>query len=132
MLEKNSDSEVHVEKIEQRPMASIAFGLERIGLVALQALPNHAAAQGAAALTGIVTSAQEGAMEGVVVSARKAGSIVQVSVTTDAKGRYAFPENRLEPGHYMLAARAVGYDLAAPSAARSGSSRPRAAAGLRY
>src|SRR6202011_5792728 len=37
MLEKNSDSEVHVEKIEQRPTASIAFGLERLGLVAVQA-----------------------------------------------------------------------------------------------
>src|SRR4051812_20955922 len=37
MLEKNTDSEVHVEKIEQRPTASIAFGLERIGLVAIRA-----------------------------------------------------------------------------------------------
>jgi predicted RND superfamily exporter protein len=37
MLEKNSDSEVHVEKIEQRPTDSIAFGLERIGLIALRA-----------------------------------------------------------------------------------------------
>src|SRR5271155_4491134 len=37
MLEKNSESEVHVEKIEQRPMGSIAFGLERIGLIAVQA-----------------------------------------------------------------------------------------------
>jgi predicted RND superfamily exporter protein len=37
MLEKNSDSEVHVEKVEQRPSKSIAFGLERIGLVAVQA-----------------------------------------------------------------------------------------------
>src|SRR5580693_6776529 len=36
MLEKNSDSEVHVEKTEQRPTASIAFGLERIGLIAVQ------------------------------------------------------------------------------------------------
>src|SRR6202051_2939792 len=36
MLEKNNDSEVHVEKIEQRPGASIAFGLERLGLVAVQ------------------------------------------------------------------------------------------------
>src|SRR6266852_3696500 len=36
MLEKNSDREVHVEKVEQRPMGSIAFGLERIGLVAVQ------------------------------------------------------------------------------------------------
>src|SRR5258708_23750749 len=37
MREKNNDSEVHVEKIEQRPSASIAFGLERIGLIAVQA-----------------------------------------------------------------------------------------------
>jgi uncharacterized protein len=36
MLEKNSDSEVHVEKVEQRPTASIAFGLERLGLIAVQ------------------------------------------------------------------------------------------------
>src|ERR1700716_190266 len=37
MLEKNSDSEVHVEKIERRPTDSIAFGLERIVLIAVQA-----------------------------------------------------------------------------------------------
>src|SRR6266404_1733155 len=37
MLEKHSDSEVHVEKIEQRPTSSIAFGLERIGLIAIKA-----------------------------------------------------------------------------------------------
>src|ERR1700741_2555993 len=37
MLEKNTETEVHVEKVEQRPTASIAFGLERIGLVAVQA-----------------------------------------------------------------------------------------------
>src|ERR1700757_4883086 len=36
MLEKNTETEVHVEKVEQRPMASIAFGLERIGLIAVQ------------------------------------------------------------------------------------------------
>jgi len=38
MLEKNSDSKVHVDKIEQRPSGpSIAFGLERIGLIAVRA-----------------------------------------------------------------------------------------------
>ena len=73
--------------------------------------------QAPAALTGVVTSQAEGAMEGVVVTAHKDGSIVSVSVTTDAQGRYAFPENRLEPGHYNLAIRAVGYDIGAPAAA---------------
>src|SRR6202030_1693997 len=37
MLEKTRDSEVHVEKIEQRPTSSIAFGLERLGLIAVRA-----------------------------------------------------------------------------------------------
>src|SRR4051794_39444787 len=37
MLEKNTDSEVHVERTEQRPTSSIAFGLERIGLIAVRA-----------------------------------------------------------------------------------------------
>src|ERR1700735_1140976 len=37
MLEKNRDSEVHVEKVETRATASIAFGLERIGLIAVRA-----------------------------------------------------------------------------------------------
>ena len=38
MLEKNTESQVHVEAIEEAPAGkSIAFGLERIGLVAVQA-----------------------------------------------------------------------------------------------
>jgi virginiamycin B lyase len=77
------------------------------------------AAQGAspAALTGQVTSEAEGAMEGVVVSAKKAGSTVTVSVISDAQGRYRFPANRLGAGNYSIKIRAVGYDLAAPATA---------------
>jgi streptogramin lyase len=68
-------------------------------------------AQSADALVGQVSSAQEGAMEGVVVSARKAGATVTVSVVTGHDGRYHFPAARLEPGAYTLAIRAAGYDL---------------------
>ncbi|MGB7039699.1 MAG: carboxypeptidase regulatory-like domain-containing protein [Xanthobacteraceae bacterium] len=71
--------------------------------------------QAPAGISGQVTSQAEGAMEGVVVTAHKDGSIVSVSVTSDAKGHYVFPENRLEPGHYTLAIRAIGYDLSAPA-----------------
>ena len=39
-------------------------------------------------------------MEGVVVSAKKDGSTITISVVTDAQGRYAFPADRLEPGKY--------------------------------
>ena len=68
-------------------------------------------AQAPAALTGQVSSAEEGNMEGVVVSAKKDGSTITVSVVTDTQGRFSFPANRLEPGKYTLKARAVGYDL---------------------
>ena len=97
----------------------ILFGLCAVltaGL--LQAAPAaRADRQTPAAITGQVTSAAEGAMEGVVVTAQKDGSIVAISVTSDAQGRFNFPEDRLEPGHYQLAIRAVGYDLGAPATA---------------
>ncbi len=50
-------------------------------------------------------------MEGVVVSAKKDGGTVTVSVITDARGHFSFPPAKLEPGHYALGARAAGYDL---------------------
>ncbi|MEA2991063.1 MAG: hypothetical protein QOG83_3774 [Alphaproteobacteria bacterium] len=68
-------------------------------------------AQAQTALTGQVSSAEEGAMEGVVVSAKKDGSTIAVSVITDDQGRFAFPAARLEPGKYTLKARAAGYEL---------------------
>jgi len=37
MLDKYSESEVHVDVVEKRPTASIAFGLERMGLIAVKA-----------------------------------------------------------------------------------------------
>ncbi|HKU09364.1 MAG TPA: MMPL family transporter, partial [Bradyrhizobium sp.] len=37
MLDKYSESEVHVDVVEKRPTSSIAFGLERMGLIAVKA-----------------------------------------------------------------------------------------------
>ena len=48
------------------------------------------------ALTGQVSSVEEGAMEGVLVSAQKNGSTIRTTVVTDAQGRYAFPAGRLD------------------------------------
>src|SRR5882762_6667446 len=76
-----------------------------------------AQAQATVALTGQVSSAEEGAMEGVVVSAKRDGSTISISVVTDAQGRFAFPAARLEPGHYSLKARAAGYELDGAKAA---------------
>jgi virginiamycin B lyase len=69
------------------------------------------------ALSGQVSSAEEGAMEGVLVSAKKDGSNIRITVVTDAQGRYSFPTAKLEPGHYQISIRAVGYDLDGAGAA---------------
>jgi streptogramin lyase len=74
----------------------------------------------AVALTGLVSSAEEGPMEGVLVSARRTGSTITTTVVSDAEGRYRFPRARLEPGEYTLRIRAIGYDLAHAPSARIG------------
>jgi virginiamycin B lyase len=82
------------------------------GLLAWLLIAGTAAAQSPqAALKGKITSDREGAMEGVVVSAKRAGSTITVSVVSDAKGDYSFPASRLQDGRYALTIRAAGYVL---------------------
>ena len=73
---------------------------------------HSAFAQGGPALTGKVSSAAEGAMEGVVVSLKK--GILTTSVTSNAKGECVVPAGRLTPGDYTVSVRAVGYVLDGP------------------
>ena len=65
-------------------------------------------------LTGMVTSDAEGPMEGVLVSAKRVGGTITVTVVTDSDGNFAFPAGRLQPGKYRLATRAIGFDLTDP------------------
>ena len=76
----------------------------------------QAQTQTSVALTGQVRSAEEGLMEGVLVSARKGGATFTVTVVSDLQGRYRFPAAKVEPGLYSLSIRAVGYDLGSPGA----------------
>src|SRR3954469_8624333 len=87
-------------------------------LFGIFAAPSHAQSQ--AALAGKVGSAEEGAMEGVLVSAKKNGSTITVTVVSDAEGRYSFPAKKLSPGKYSLKVRAAGYELESPSAIQVG------------
>jgi virginiamycin B lyase len=80
--------------------------------------------QGAVALTGQVTSAEEGPMEGVLVSAKKQDSTITITVASDQSGHYRFPASKLDPGHYAISIRAVGYDLNSPSAVDITSQNP--------
>jgi hypothetical protein len=93
-------------------------------LLWLAPLPATAADTAAAVLTGKVSSAEEGAMEGVLVSAKKAGSTITVTVVTDKDGRYSFPAGRLEPGDYALSIRAAGYELGGPAKAEVAAEHP--------
>ena len=60
-------------------------------LVAVSVVPLGAETPAPIALTGHVTSAEEGPMEGVLVGAKKTGSTVTVTVVSDEKGRFQFP-----------------------------------------
>jgi len=71
-------------------------------------------ARAQAALTGLVSSSEEGAMEGVLVSAKKEGSTITTTMVTDEQGRYSFPAARMEAGKYTISIRAIGYKLDGP------------------
>src|SRR6516162_1803998 len=103
-------------------VAGAAFAL----ILAHGFLSSPALAQSAAALSGSVSSAEEGPMEGVIISAKRDGSNITVSVISDEAGRYIFPAGRLEPGRYNLQLRAVGYDLEGPKSAELAAGQPAA------
>jgi virginiamycin B lyase len=93
-------------------LVSIAAGLG-VSALLTQAPGSRLLAQStpSMALRGHVSSADERAMEGVIVTAKKAGATMATSVVTNASGEYQFPAARLEPGSYTLRIRAAGYDL---------------------
>src|SRR3954469_5642835 len=91
--------------------------LSAVAAAALLNVSGATAQAPAAALTGTVSSTQEGNMEGVIVTAKRTGSTISISVVSDDKGHYAFPADRLEPGHYNIKIRAVGYNASGRPAA---------------
>src|SRR5438874_1084631 len=98
--------------MRSRGIVAVGFAAALTALFAT--VPHELAAQGGAALTGVVSSEEEGKMEGVVVSARADAANFSVSVVSDAQGKYSFPHSHLTPGAYTLSTRAVGYDLVDP------------------
>jgi streptogramin lyase len=75
------------------------------------------------ALSGRVSSAEEGPMEGVLVSAKMTSSTITITVVSDEQGRYWFPSSKLPPGEYGLRIRAVGYDLDSPNTVEIGAGK---------
>ena len=112
-----------------RRIALVVGAASALTLLLANSSPPAAAqgADGAAALAGQVASTEEGPMEGVIVSAKKDGSNITISVITNAQGRYSFPAARLAPGRYSLQIRAVGYDLEGPKNADVAAGQPASA-----
>ena len=50
-------------------------------------------------------------MEGVLVSAKKEGSTITITVVSDDKGQFSFPASKLDAGKYNITIRAIGYKL---------------------
>ena len=92
-------------------MRGLLASFASVLLFSVGTAPIATAAELPPALAGTVTSAEEGAMEGVLVSAKKNGSNMTITVVSDAKGNYRFPASKLEPGQYRISIRAIGYDL---------------------
>src|SRR3989475_7372104 len=112
-----STSSVQEEEDMFKKQSAVRAAIAGAVALVLQAAPGSLRAQTEPpALSGRVSSAEEGAMEGVLVSAKKAGSTITITVVSDAQGRYRFPSARMEPGEYSLRIRAIGYDLDRPVA----------------
>lgn len=94
-----------------RMRQSFAIVCVTASLLAAGSLLATTASAQTAALTGKVTSIEDGPLEGVLVSAQQPGSSITISVVTDERGRYSFPAAGLAPGRHALRIRASGYDL---------------------
>lgn len=89
----------------------VVLSIVAIALLSVITTAASLRAQTQSALTGQITSAEEGAMEGVLVSAKRSDAPITITVVSDKQGRYRFPASKLPPGPYTLRIRAVGYDL---------------------
>src|SRR4051794_23766816 len=96
---------IRTQRLSEDVMRLMCLGLVA---TALLCTADPVWAQTNAALSGQVTSAEEGAMEGILVTAKK--GTIATTVVSDKDGRYSFPPGRLDPGAYAIAIRAVGYE----------------------
>src|SRR6202521_5468817 len=88
-----------------KSVCKLVCSLSLLGIFcSLASSPSQAQSQ--PALAGIVTSENEGAMEGVLISAHAPGENVTITVVSDANGYYSFPAGRLKAAKYSLAVRA--------------------------
>ena len=73
--------------------AVVALSLSLLGPASSQNAQNAPPA-----LSGLVSSAEEGPMEGVLVSAQRADSTITITVVSGADGRFSFPADKIPAG----------------------------------
>src|SRR5947209_9435864 len=104
-------------------VVNVTIATAAISLFVLSSHLTGAAGSGRVALSGQVSSTEDGPMEGVLVSARQEGSTVTITVVSGEQGRYSFPSTKVAPGRYAVRIRAVGYDLDGPKAVEVGAEK---------
>src|SRR5262249_43367292 len=111
--------------MEETPMPSRNLLFALIAGVVAAALPIFAAhAQApAAALTGPVSSAGAAPREALSGRPKPHGATPPTPAATHTTANSTPPASKLEPGHYSLAIRAVGYDFDGPKTADVGAGR---------
>src|SRR5277367_3151347 len=80
-----------VMEMRGKPKCKLVLPILCVMLFALVSKEAHAKPSASAALVGQVSSQAEGPMEGVLVSAKKEGSTITITVVSDAQGQYSFP-----------------------------------------
>src|SRR5262245_63178423 len=88
--------------------------LQAVALGATVAVMSSSSLLAQVATSDKVTFAEEGAMEGMLYSAKKEGGTITITVVSDASGQFSFPASKLSPGKYAISIRAIGYDLQGP------------------
>jgi virginiamycin B lyase len=102
---------------------AVTLAIATVSLCVVSSHARDAEDSGAVALTGHVSSVEDGPMEGVLVSAKREGSTVTFTVVSDERGQFRFPSTKVTAGRYALSIRAVGYDLEGPKAVEVGTDK---------
>jgi virginiamycin B lyase len=112
----NTSAATTLFRMTQPETTQCRYLLRFIALTALAVSPIACRAEDtpvSCGLGGLVTF-HEQPMEGVLISAKRNGTIITVTVVSDSHGHYEFPCNRVPAGDYHISIRAAGYDLDDP------------------
>src|SRR4051794_11321650 len=100
------------------------LALRALAVLGLFLFATSLPAIGQTVLSGNIASAEEGPMEGVLVSAQRPGSTITITVASDRRDFSASRAASLARGPYVWRVRATGYDPDSPGLVEVGEDNP--------